>query len=197
MHLLGRPWGGTAPKQCSASPLPYRHGFAATPSSPSSTGKARGLLRRRVIHDSAGHRFCVKRKGYEACLMYRVSGTEIDLYHTYVPEVFRGKGMAEQLCKAAFEHAKAHHLTAIPSCSYISDAYLRRRPEYGAPRASPGHPVARPRSSSFGEASASPSGGDISPTQDCGIPPWPRPWSPAEADEHDGRPTCESSAARP
>ena len=84
-----------------------------------------------VIHDQAGRRFCVTLQGYEACLMYRLTGKEIDLYHTYVPEVFRGRGIAEGLCKAAFEHAKAAGLTVIPSCSYISDAYLKRHPEYG------------------------------------------------------------------
>ena len=83
-----------------------------------------------VQHDEAGSRFCVKLQGYEACLMYRRAGKELDLYHTYVPEAFRGRGMAERLCKAAFEYAKAHGLTAVPSCSYISDAYLKRHPEY-------------------------------------------------------------------
>ena len=83
-----------------------------------------------VMHDKAGSRFCVKLEGYEACLMYRQSGKEIDLYHTYVPEIFRGRGMAEKLCKAAFEYAKANRLTVIPSCSYISDAYLKRHQEY-------------------------------------------------------------------
>ena len=83
-----------------------------------------------IQHDEAGHRFCVVLEGYEACLMYRRRGTEFDLYHTYVPEVFRGRGVAEQLCRAAFEHAKANQLTVIPSCSYISEAYLKRHPEY-------------------------------------------------------------------
>jgi len=83
-----------------------------------------------VQHDAAGRRFCVELQGYEACLMYRLAGKEIDLYHTYVPEVFRGRGMAEKLCKAAFEYAKTEGLAVIPSCSYISDAYLKRHPEY-------------------------------------------------------------------
>ena len=83
-----------------------------------------------IQHDPAGHRFCVALEGYEACLMYRRSGNEIDLYHTYVPEVFRGRGIAEKLCKAAFEYAKADGLTVVPSCSYISGAYLKRHPEY-------------------------------------------------------------------
>ena len=83
-----------------------------------------------VQHDEAARRFCVALEGYEACLMYRLSGKELDLYHTYVPEVFRGKGVAEKLCKAAFEYAKAEGLTVIPSCSYVSGAYLKRHPEY-------------------------------------------------------------------
>ena len=83
-----------------------------------------------VLHDQAGRRFCVKLQGYEACLMYRLADKQIDLYHTYVPEIFRGRGIAEKLCKAAFEYAKANTLTVIPSCSYVSDAYLKRHPEY-------------------------------------------------------------------
>ena len=83
-----------------------------------------------VRHEREHKRFCVALEGYEACLMYRQSGKEIDLYHTYVPEVFRGRGMAEKLCKVAFEYAKAEGLTVIPSCSYISGAYLKRHPEY-------------------------------------------------------------------
>ena len=95
-----------------------------------------------VIHDQAGKRFCVELSGYEACLMYRRSGKTLDLYHTYVPEIFRGRGIAEQLCNAAFEHAKANTLTVIPSCSYVSDAYLKRHPEY-LPLTTPG-PTSNP-----------------------------------------------------
>ncbi len=62
--------------------------------------------------------------------MYRLQGKELDLYHTYVPEAFRGRRIAEHLCKAAFEHAKANGLTVSPSCSYISDTYLKRHREY-------------------------------------------------------------------
>ena len=83
-----------------------------------------------VEHEADASRFVVKLEGYEATLMYRRSGSDFDLYHTYVPEVFRGRGVAEQLCKAAFEYAKTNRLTVIPSCSYISGAYLKRHPEY-------------------------------------------------------------------
>ena len=83
-----------------------------------------------VTHDAPAHRFVATLEGHEATLMYRLTGATIELYHTYVPEAFRGKGIAEKLAKAAFEHAKANHLTVIPSCSYISGGYLKRHPEY-------------------------------------------------------------------
>lgn len=84
----------------------------------------------KIIHDEAARRFCAELEGYEACVMYRRAGHRLDLYHTYVPEVFRGRGIAEQLCRAAFEYAQANGLTVIPSCAYISGAYLKRHPEY-------------------------------------------------------------------
>ena len=83
-----------------------------------------------IQHDETAHRFRVSLEGYEACLMYRRTAQDIDLYHTYVPEAFRGRGVADQLCKAAFEYAKAKRLTVVPSCSYISEAYMKRHPEY-------------------------------------------------------------------
>ena len=83
-----------------------------------------------VAHDEAQHRFRIALEGQEAFLSYRRSGTVMDLYHTYVPEAFRGRGFAEQLCRAAFEYAKAGGLTVIPSCPYISGAYLKRHAEY-------------------------------------------------------------------
>jgi len=83
-----------------------------------------------VEHDESGSRFVVKLQGFEATLMYRRDGKTLDFYHTYVPEVFRGRGVAEQLCKTGFEYAKANGFTVIPSCSYISEAYLKRHKEY-------------------------------------------------------------------
>ena len=83
-----------------------------------------------VEHDAAQQRFRVTLQGQEAFLAYRLTGKEMDLYHTFVPEAFRGRGLAERLCRAAFEYAKARHLTVIPSCPYISGAYLKRHAEY-------------------------------------------------------------------
>ena len=83
-----------------------------------------------VRHDQAGSRFVIALAGQEAVLEYRLSGRVIDLHHTFVPESLRGRGLAEQLCKAAFEYAKANRLSVVPSCSYVSGAYLKRHQEY-------------------------------------------------------------------
>ena len=83
-----------------------------------------------VEQDAAGQRFVATVNGQEAVLRYRRTGDTLDFYQTYVPETLRGQGLAEQLCKAAFEYAKTHQLRVIPTCSYISGAYLKRHPEY-------------------------------------------------------------------
>jgi predicted GNAT family acetyltransferase len=44
----------------------------------------------------------------------------MDLLHTYVPAKKRGLGLAGELCKAAFAHAREHKLLVSPSCSYVS-----------------------------------------------------------------------------
>ncbi|KAL3677672.1 hypothetical protein R1sor_020628 [Riccia sorocarpa] len=52
------------------------------------------------------------------------------MQHTYVPAVFRGQGVAGRLCVAAFEHCKDKGLLVLPICSYISDTFLPRNPEW-------------------------------------------------------------------
>lgn len=96
-----------------------------------------------IVHDQSSRRFRANLQGFEACLMYRLRGQEIDLYHTYVPEAFRGRGVAEKLCRAAFEYAKANGLRVLPSCSYISGAYLKRHTEYQS-LVTPGGPTSNP-----------------------------------------------------
>lgn len=85
-----------------------------------------------VIHDQQTQRFFLDLEGHTAELQYRRSGQTLDFYRTFVPESLRGKGLAEQLCKAAFEYAKAGNFKVIPSCSYVSSTYLKRHPQYAA-----------------------------------------------------------------
>ena len=104
-----------------------------------------------VAHDEAQHRFRIALEGQEAFLSYRFTPPQagqagtMDLYHTFVPEAFRGRGFAEQLASAAFEYAKAGGLSVIPSCPYISGAYLKRHKEYEALVNPPATPNPDPR----------------------------------------------------
>ncbi len=54
----------------------------------------------------------------------------IDLLSVQVPPHQRGQGLAARLVQAAFAHAKEHNLRVVPTCSYISGAFLKRHPEY-------------------------------------------------------------------
>ena len=54
----------------------------------------------------------------------------IDLAHTFVPPAGRGKGLAGKLCRSAFAHAKAEGFLVRPTCSYVSDTFIKRHPEF-------------------------------------------------------------------
>ena len=78
-----------------------------------------------VEHVPAKTRFEFGHSENPAVLEYEITGTEIVIHHTFVPEEFRGQGIAARLTKAAVEYATQHQLTLIPECSYVA-AYLKR-----------------------------------------------------------------------
>ena len=56
----------------------------------------------------------------------------MSLVHTYTPRRLRGRGLAERLCVEAFMWAAANQLRVDPECTYVSDTFLSRRPEFRA-----------------------------------------------------------------
>lgn len=50
---------------------------------------------------------------------------------------FSGKGLADKLCDAAYSYAAANKFTVIPSCTYISGKYLKKREAAAASGVSP------------------------------------------------------------
>ncbi|XP_042035517.1 acetyltransferase At1g77540-like [Salvia splendens] len=69
----------------------------------------------------------------KAYVEYEVRGSKvIDITHTYVPPSKRGLGLAADLCAAAFTHAQNHSLSVIPTCSYVSDTFLPRNPNWNS-----------------------------------------------------------------
>ena len=50
----------------------------------------------------------------------------LDCFHTFVPESGRGKGLAGKLVIFAFEYCIKNNCKIKPSCSYISDSFLKK-----------------------------------------------------------------------
>ena len=84
-----------------------------------------------VQHDEKEGRFYLPLpEGGEAVLSYSRDGNTLDFYSTYVPPNVRSKGLAEQVVEAGFLYAQANGYKVIPSCSYVSRAFLRKRKEF-------------------------------------------------------------------
>jgi predicted GNAT family acetyltransferase len=83
-----------------------------------------------VQHDAVGRRFIAVVEGQEAYVAYVPDGTTLDFNHTFVPPALRGRGLAERVVRAGFEHARQQGLTVLPSCPYISGTFLRRYPQW-------------------------------------------------------------------
>ena len=84
-----------------------------------------------IRHDEAGGRFYIPLEGgLEATLRYRRTGAALDFYQTDVPLESRERGLAEQLVETAFRYAQTNNLKVIPTCSYVSEKFLKKRPEF-------------------------------------------------------------------
>ncbi len=82
-----------------------------------------------IIHDLKGQKFHLKEND-GAFLGYTIVNKILDLHILTVPEELRGQGIAEKLSLFAFEWAKEHEFTIIPSCPYIKDKFLKEHPEW-------------------------------------------------------------------
>ncbi|XP_041633994.1 protein NATD1-like [Cheilinus undulatus] len=86
-----------------------------------------------VEHDRHNQRFTVapgSGTDDHAVLHYRFTGKqEVDLMSTYVPETFRGRGVAALLSQAALEFVVEENLKAHVSCWYIKK-YIEENPEH-------------------------------------------------------------------
>lgn len=73
-----------------------------------------------IINDKSNNVFVAQLDDKEAYLRYAFRGESvIDFIYTYTPPELRGKGLAEKIVKAGFNHAKENNLKVIPTCPYI------------------------------------------------------------------------------
>jgi predicted GNAT family acetyltransferase len=80
-----------------------------------------------VIDNTAQSRFELTVDGQTAVLVYERTPDELRLIHTEVPAALRGRGLGEQLVKAALERGRADGLRIVAICPYVR-AYLRKHP---------------------------------------------------------------------
>lgn len=78
-----------------------------------------------IKHDEGKHQFYAEVDGGQAVLDYEQNGKTLNFYHTFVPPELRGKGLAEQVTKAAFDYAEKNGFKVIPSCPYVARLVMR------------------------------------------------------------------------
>lgn len=72
-----------------------------------------------VVHQLEKSRFVIEQDGQECILEYERQGEVVNFTHTYVPFRLRGKGLAEELVKAALAWADHQGLIKEASCWYV------------------------------------------------------------------------------
>lgn len=80
-------------------------------------------------HDEAARRFEIAAGTLSAHLDYEWRGDAMVITHTFVPVELRGRGLAEQLARAALEWARGRGARVVPACSYVA-RFIERHAEY-------------------------------------------------------------------
>lgn len=84
-----------------------------------------------IQHDAPNQEFTTVRGGYRAELAYeRPAQSVIDFTHTFVEEELRGKGVADELARAALDYARHEHLKVKTSCTFMAGFVKRHAADY-------------------------------------------------------------------
>ena len=81
-----------------------------------------------ILHEPAAGRFSARVEGMPCRLDYRLQGATMTILRTEVPEPVRGRGIAAELVRAAFEAARTAGWRVVPACAYAA-AWVQRHPE--------------------------------------------------------------------
>lgn len=81
-----------------------------------------------VTHNEAKGQFEITLGNETAVLQYHRTQHSITLIHTEVPEAWRGRGLGDQLIRAALDFAHFNQLKVVPVCPFVK-AYLKEHPE--------------------------------------------------------------------
>jgi predicted GNAT family acetyltransferase len=64
-----------------------------------------------------------------AVIDYELQGGQMTITHTFVPEEYRGQGIAEKLVRAALADARTKKYDVVPQCSYVAK-FIARHAEF-------------------------------------------------------------------
>lgn len=81
-----------------------------------------------IRDDPEQSRFVAEIDGGLAHADYQLHERELVFTHTFVPDQFRGRGIANQLVRVALSEAAARGLQVTPRCP-LFNAYMRAHPE--------------------------------------------------------------------
>ena len=82
-----------------------------------------------VRHNAAEHRYEAIVDGLLSVCEYEVVDDKVVFTHTLVPPELRGRGIAEQLVRAALADARTAGRKVVPACSYV-EVFIKRHREY-------------------------------------------------------------------
>ncbi len=82
-----------------------------------------------VVHNPGASRFEATVVGHLSVCDYALAGNRMIFTHTLVPPELRGRGIAEQLVRAALAEARRRGAVVVPACSYVS-VFIARHKEY-------------------------------------------------------------------
>ena len=75
------------------------------------------------------HRYELPVGGDLAVVVYNLSGQNLMITETLVPEALEGQGIASRLARHVLEDARSRRLLVLPVCPFFS-AYLQKHPEH-------------------------------------------------------------------
>jgi len=92
------------------------------------TGVASLMESNPVTHNEAKGQFEIALGNEKALLQYHRTDHSITLIHTEVPQASRGRGLGNQLIRAALDYAHFNQLKVVPVCPFVK-VYLKKHPE--------------------------------------------------------------------
>jgi len=78
-----------------------------------------------VEHQPEQQQFILSLDDGQGHLRYQISGQDIDFTSTYVPDAWRGRGLARELVDTGLSWARKQGLTIHASCSYVQKVLER------------------------------------------------------------------------